>query len=99
MFEGVDNFFFFLVFSLCSQRRRRPGDDERLYGGAATAEQTRAKLGMYESRSRAMPQLRHQLLEVCTEKKLQLERQYLSEQARPVQHTRFARSVTRSLDI
>jgi hypothetical protein len=39
---------------------------------------------MYESRSRAMPQLRNQLLEVCAEKNLQLERQYLSEQA-PVQ--------------
>lgn len=47
-------------------------------------EKTRAKLEMFESRSRAIPQLRHQLLEACTEKKLQLERQYLSEQA-PVQ--------------
>ena len=63
---------------------------------AATAEQTRAKLGMYESRSRAMPQLRHQLMEVLTEKKLQLERQYLSEEA-PVQD-RHAAEVKAILD-
>jgi len=48
---------------------------------AQLCEQSKARLSMFESRSRAMPQLRHQLLEACAEKKLQMERQYLSDQA------------------
>lgn len=63
---------------------------------AATAEQTRAKLAMYESRTRAMPQLRHQLLEACAEKKLRMERRYLAENA-PVED-RHAAEVRRVLD-
>uniref|UniRef100_A0A7S0S930 Uncharacterized protein n=1 Tax=Mantoniella antarctica TaxID=81844 RepID=A0A7S0S930_9CHLO len=48
---------------------------------AATAERTGAMLAAYEARSHAMPALRYQLLEVCAEKKLQMERRYLAEAA------------------